>query len=79
MMQYALFIAGTAIYNITFHPLAKFPGPKLRAAFDFPFYWSSCTGDASAVTKALHDQFGHVVRVSPNQLSFSSAQAWRGT
>ena len=27
--------------------------------------------------KALHDRYGPVVRVSPNQLSFSSAEAWK--
>ena len=77
--KYTVFIAGTAIYNITFHPLAKIPGPKIRGAFFFPSHWESCAGDSAANIKALHDKFGHVVRISPNQVSFSSTQAWRGT
>lgn len=29
-------------------------------------------------TKAMHDKYGEVVRVSPDTLSFTTAQAWQG-
>jgi hypothetical protein len=76
--KYAVFIAGTAIYNITFHPLATFPDPKFRVALEIPSFWELCSGDSPANIEALHDEFGHIVRISPNVLSFGSSEAWRG-
>jgi hypothetical protein len=76
--KYAVFIAGTAIYNVTFHPLATFPDPKFRVALEIPSFWELCSGDSPANIEALHDEFGHIVRISPNVLSFGSSEAWRG-
>ena len=36
------------------------------------------TGNALIDTQKLHDQYGPVVRISPNALSFNTAQAWKG-
>ncbi|KAL8847977.1 MAG: hypothetical protein Q9221_006993 [Calogaya cf. arnoldii] len=52
-------------------------GPRLRAAFQFPEAFSILGGKAYLDTKALHDQYGPVVRISPNQLSFITAGAWK--
>jgi hypothetical protein len=59
------------IYNIYFHPLAKFPGPTLWAAFRFPYLYSMLQGVVPYRIKALHDQHGPVVRISPNECSYS--------
>ena len=66
------------IYNITFHPLAKFPGPKLRGAFYFPKHVEALKGDSASGLKALHDKYGDTVRIAPNALSYNNAQGWRG-
>lgn len=68
----------TALYNITIHPLCIYPGPKFRSAFHFPTHYEACNGNSAANIKALHDKYGPVVRISPNQLSYASSQAWRG-
>ncbi|KAH7411026.1 cytochrome P450 monooxygenase-like protein [Cadophora sp. MPI-SDFR-AT-0126] len=75
-LAYITYSLLTALYNLTLHPLAKFPGPKLDGAFDFPRYWYMYLGDSAARFTELHDQYGKVVRVAPNRLSFNTAQSF---
>ncbi|KAJ5042192.1 uncharacterized protein L3040_004747 [Drepanopeziza brunnea f. sp. 'multigermtubi'] len=65
----------TALYNLTLHPLAKYPGSKLYGAFYFPAYWDIYQGHDSEIYKQQHEKYGPLVRVRPNRLSFSTAQA----
>ncbi|PVI03021.1 putative benzoate 4-monooxygenase cytochrome P450 [Periconia macrospinosa] len=51
--------------------------PRLRSAFTFPQAFSNLKGTGHLDTKALHDRYGSVVRISPNALSFNTAQAWK--
>ncbi|KAF2727369.1 putative benzoate 4-monooxygenase cytochrome P450 [Polyplosphaeria fusca] len=67
----------TAFTNIHAHPLSGFPGPRMRAAFEFPNIWSNLKGFGNKDTKRLHDRYGHVVRIAPNTLSFNTARAWQ--
>jgi hypothetical protein len=76
-MQYVLYSLGVALYNITLHPLAKIPGPKLRGAFYFPAHWESLTGDIVENRKAFHDRYGNTVRVTPSLVSFNNTEAWQ--
>ena len=75
--QWALYFGGRIIYNIYWHPLAKFPGPKLRSATFAPYYWAVWLGREPISSKKLHDRYGPVVRINPNTLSFITAQAWK--
>lgn len=63
------------IYNIYFHPLSSFPGPKSFAATRIPVTRSVLRGNLPHVVKRLHDTYGDVVRISPDELSFISADA----
>ncbi|KAB8302765.1 hypothetical protein EYC80_006112 [Monilinia laxa] len=65
------------IYNIYFHPLSSFPGPKLYAATDIPFLRGLLSGKLSFRTLELHKKYGEVVRIAPNELSYDSAQGWK--
>ncbi|EKG11555.1 Cytochrome P450 [Macrophomina phaseolina MS6] len=65
------------VYNIFFHPLRRFPGPKLAVASKLPFVFYRCSGLQARWTKSCHDKYGPVVRLAPNQLSFTSVDAWR--
>lgn len=65
------------IYNLYFHPLRAFPGPKLFAATIIPQCWHWWKGDDHIVCKGLHEKYGEVVRVSPDSLSFIGAQPWK--
>ena len=73
-----IYVLGVALYNVTLHPLAKFPGPKLRGAFYVPAFWEIYTGESVRNWKVLHDVYGEVVRITPTTLSFNSKAAWQG-
>lgn len=71
-----MYIIWKVAYNLYFHPLAKFPGPRLNAITDLPGIYILLKGRFALEVKKLHDKYGSVVRVSPNELSFNSVQAW---
>ncbi|KAI0023554.1 cytochrome P450 [Xylariomycetidae sp. FL0641] len=72
-----LYIAGSALYSITFHPLAKYPGPKLCAITRIPFWIKYTKGKDVYWLQKLHNQYGPVVRYGPTDLSYITAQAWK--
>ncbi|KAK2774463.1 cytochrome p450 [Colletotrichum kahawae] len=65
------------VYNIFFHPLAKYPGPLLMRASRIPFLQKHITGTLSFEVLDLHKKYGDVVRVAPNELAFADARAWK--
>ncbi|KAJ5242924.1 uncharacterized protein N7469_001251 [Penicillium citrinum] len=71
-----LAIATKIFYNVYLHPLAKFPGPTLYAASPFPVAFAQLNGTYHLFTHKAHEQYGNVVRISPNELSFISPAAW---
>ncbi|KAL1890217.1 hypothetical protein Sste5346_008371 [Sporothrix stenoceras] len=65
------------IYNLYFHPLARFPGPFFARASPYPNVFNLIRGRIPFWIKACHDQHGPIVRVSPNELSFDNEAAWK--
>ncbi|KAF2111418.1 cytochrome P450 [Lophiotrema nucula] len=56
------------IYRVYFSPLAKFPGPKLAAlTFWYEFYYEIYPHSYQYLwkIKALHEQYGPIIRISP--------------
>lgn len=72
-----LYQLGVAVYNVYFHPLAKFPGPKLWIAFPFLRHISGMRGDVEHEVYKLHEKYGEVVRHSDNEITFTTAEGWR--
>ncbi|KAM0364081.1 hypothetical protein ACHAO7_010071 [Fusarium culmorum] len=64
-----------SIYRLFFHPLAKHPGPKLAALSQLWFIEKWTSGHYPFLMQKLHDRYGDVVRVAPNELSFRSLSA----
>ena len=64
-------------YNLYLHPLSKFPGPKLAAISPVWAMRHWVSGDNLWKMKEVHDRYGPVVRISPNQLSFCTSASWR--
>ncbi|KAK3668237.1 hypothetical protein LTR22_000922 [Elasticomyces elasticus] len=58
------------LYNITLHPLARFPGPKLAAATRLyeSYYELYLGGQYGDQILALHSRYGPIVRISPSEV-----------
>ncbi|KAI8953272.1 putative cytochrome P450 [Xylaria longipes] len=69
-------VAGV-LYTLYYHPLAKFPGPRFAAISNIPFCYWFLSGRQPFTILSLHEKYGPVVRVAPNELSFNSAQSWK--
>ncbi|KAL3460880.1 cytochrome P450 [Aspergillus heterothallicus] len=64
-------------YNLYFHPLARFPGPRYLAISNLPYYYLlSVRGTAAHHVVTWHKTYGDIVRIRPNELSFKNAAAW---
>ncbi|KAL5872997.1 hypothetical protein ACKVWC_008617 [Pyricularia oryzae] len=78
---FALFLTtcyylATTVYCVYFHPLAKYPGPRLYAASQIPYAVVFAFGDGHNTIARLHREYGKVVRIAPDRLSFSSPDSW---
>ncbi|KAH9877150.1 hypothetical protein IAQ61_002513 [Plenodomus lingam] len=72
-----LYVIANAIYRLYFHPLRNFPGPIISAASRIPWHIATWSGTRDHVLIELHAKYGHVVRINPNELSFTQADAWK--
>ncbi|ESZ91765.1 cytochrome P450 monooxygenase [Sclerotinia borealis F-4128] len=67
----------TVIHNIYFHPLSKFPGPKLFVASRIFSVREVLRGELPQKIAAFHEIYGEVVRTAPDEVSFTSPQAFQ--
>ncbi|KAI1305687.1 cytochrome P450 [Xylaria venustula] len=72
-----IFVLGRFFYNIFLHPLRKYPGPLSHRMTAIARVRWSLRGRLPFHVSELHKQYGPVVRIAPNELAFSSPQAWR--
>ncbi|KAE9977278.1 hypothetical protein BLS_001534 [Venturia inaequalis] len=47
------------------------------AASQIPHAWAGFVGDSHLYPQRLHAQYGEIVRIAPNELSFITEQAWK--
>ncbi|KAL1846859.1 hypothetical protein Daus18300_014117 [Diaporthe australafricana] len=73
----SVYYAGLFIYNLYFHPLAKYPGPRLAAATPYWMVSSYFGGNTPYDLLELHNKYGPVVRTSPDGLSYINAPQWK--
>lgn len=60
----------TLIYRLSpFHPLAKYPGPAIAKTSKLWAAYLGATGEQHRRHQSLHERYGDVVRVGPNELS----------
>lgn len=73
---YLIIIVFQSLYRITLHPLAKFPGPKLAAASRwYEVYFELFVGGVwSDQISLLHERYGPIVRISPNELHINDPE-----
>ncbi|KAE8548391.1 hypothetical protein TMatcc_010798 [Talaromyces marneffei ATCC 18224] len=65
------------IYNLYFHPLARFPGPFWHRATRLAYVIKMNKGTLAFDVLPMHKKYGPVVRIAPNELSFQTPQAWK--
>ncbi|KAF2425829.1 hypothetical protein EJ08DRAFT_551342, partial [Tothia fuscella] len=66
-----VYISTLAIYRIYLHPLSKFPGPKFTAIKTwYEGYYDVIKSKGRFIWELarLHEQYGPIVRIGPNEL-----------
>lgn len=64
-----------SIYRVFFHPISHITGPILPKLTSFWLYYHAYIGDEASTIHKLHEQYGPYVRVSPNEVDISDAEA----
>lgn len=70
-----LWLLSWIIYCRTLHPLAKIPGPFLASVSRLWLWNTVQSGQMHHVQKALHEKYGKLVRIAPNELACSDTSA----
>jgi hypothetical protein len=77
----ATFIVAVFLYNLCFSlffsPLARIPGPKSFALTRLRLAYEDYKASRTRTINSLHREYGPVVRVGPNEVSFNSLTALR--
>ena len=68
--------AARCIYNLYFHPLSGVPGPRLWAASRLPFIYHLLRATLVKRTRTLHEKYGGIIRVAPDEVSFATVEAY---
>ncbi|KAL6915492.1 hypothetical protein FSST1_006987 [Fusarium sambucinum] len=77
LIKCLFYVTYIVVFNVFFHPLAHFPGPLLARSSLLWRIYHSMGGRFHLAIQKQHSQLGPVVRISPNELSFSSVQSWK--
>ncbi|PMD29339.1 cytochrome P450 [Hyaloscypha variabilis F] len=72
-----LYNVGNIIYDLFFHPIKRYPGPRIAAASRIPLTYNLLRGRAPQWIRSLHEKYGNVVRVAPDELSYRDLQGWK--
>ncbi|GFN19721.1 cytochrome P450 [Aspergillus tubingensis] len=70
------YFTALALYNLYFHPLSNYPGPKYATAFPLWYAYALLRGNFHEDMRRLHALYGPVVRYAPNELSYTDPRAW---
>lgn len=70
-----VYLASIAVYNLFFHPLAKYPGPFIAKLTSWWDVYHAYKGDKHLLFHRLHEQYGDYVRYGPNTLSVNNPVA----
>lgn len=77
LLQVCLYWIIWTIYSLFFHPLSAYPGPKIWALSRLPWILTSLRGDIAWKIRDFHEQYGPVIRIAPDELSYTTGTAWK--
>ncbi|KAJ5793372.1 uncharacterized protein N7503_009350 [Penicillium pulvis] len=63
------------VYRLYCHPLSKIPGPKIAACTSLWLAYHTYIGNECTAVYSLHRRYGPVLRVGPNDVDISNADA----
>ena len=63
------------VYRILFHPLRHVPGPIVAKCTNLWLYYHYFVGDQCTIIKRLHEQYGPMLRVGPNDVDIAKGEA----
>ncbi|PLN79965.1 cytochrome P450 monooxygenase [Aspergillus taichungensis] len=66
----------SCVYSAYLHPLSKYPGPRIAGATRLWFCYHGIRGDLHVAIHRLHLKYGEVVRIAPDELSYTHADGW---
>ncbi|KAL2140420.1 hypothetical protein VTI28DRAFT_3840 [Corynascus sepedonium] len=75
--SYVVYLLISAVYLVFFHPLAKFPGPRWWAVSRIPWAYHVIKGDLWSVLDRLHEKYGNIVRIAPDETTTINPAAWK--
>ncbi|KAJ5960900.1 uncharacterized protein N7479_008050, partial [Penicillium vulpinum] len=71
------YLASKVIYNVFFHPLSRFPGPLEHKISRLAYVYRSMRGTLPFEMLEMHERYGNIVRIAPDELAFSHPDAWQ--
>ncbi|KIK41727.1 hypothetical protein CY34DRAFT_24266 [Suillus luteus UH-Slu-Lm8-n1] len=76
LLYYSTILLSVITYRLSpWHPLARYPGPILCRVSKFWLAWVSRDGKQHIYYSRLHQTYGDVVRIGPNELSIRDVNA----
>ena len=69
------YLAVNVYINLIHSPLSSIPGPKLFALTKWRLALEDYRGTRTRRMQTLHEKYGPVVRIGPNEVSFNSLSA----
>ncbi|KAJ5909051.1 cytochrome P450 [Penicillium taxi] len=75
-VTWVVYIIAGVFYNLFFHPLTNVPGPIYCKISKIPWDYWQWTGRLPQKTAKVHAKYGEIVRIGPNELSFTNNAAW---
>jgi cytochrome P450 len=74
-VTFVLLLLGRCIYRLYFHPLTHISGPLFPKLTSLWLHYHAYIGDEASSIHQLHLKYGPLVRVSPNEVDISDADA----
>lgn len=71
-----VWIPGIGIYRTFFHTASRFPGPRFWGISQICIAYNFVCGRLPYRISELHKKYGPVVRIAPNEISYTKLAAW---